>query len=149
MKNTFLFLIAILFISFESIGQNNLITVNPDFVSNTDGWSVQGDVSLTHIQEGAETPGAAKVNVISTNGSWNSAKFKSGSFDIPQENRNKLNFFSFYGKTQSNPKTVRILIRVTNTSGETSVIKSMVHSTSKPLPQIMFFYPAPSTKCLA
>ncbi len=109
--------------------QNNIITDNPGFENNTNGWYTTGNTELTHITQGAETPGAAKVTVISTNGNFNNAKFKSSEITIPQENKNRLNFLTFYVKTTGNiSKTLKIFVRITNGYSGNYIQKSRSYS---------------------
>lgn len=100
-------------------GQNNLITTNPDFILNTNGWTASGNVNFTQIASGALSPGSAKLEVISTAGSWGNAQIISDEYSIPDSLQNKLMFLTVYGKALS-PQEFRVRFYTKDSLGATN-----------------------------
>jgi len=78
-----------------------------DFQSGTNGWSTYGDVSLSHISQGNLTAGAAQVEVISTSGNVNQARFYSAYNNLPAGYEGKMLLVKIYAKSDQS-STLRI-----------------------------------------
>ena len=124
-------LVFILILNINTFGQNNLITTNPDFLINTNGWTGRGsDVNFTHVSNGAVTPGAASLEVISTNGDERKAVFNSSTINITGNNiQDKYLFLTFYAKSSA-PRKIRIRFYIKNSDGTQRVVKEYCNLTT-------------------
>jgi hypothetical protein len=111
------------FFSLYGFSQNNLITVNPDFIENIDGWSSSGNCTLEHQANGALTPGAAKVTVLQPSENYSKVRLKTLNYSIPDELRNQMLTLTFYAKSPQN-NSFRILFRLYDNQGNSYVVKS-------------------------
>ena len=69
-----LYFLTLLLLQLLSYGQTQII-FSYDFQSDVSGWYTSGDTNLSHITDGANTPGAAQVEVLSTGGNVTEATF--------------------------------------------------------------------------
>ena len=106
--------------------QYNLITDNPDFLVNVDGWTTSGDVTLTHDTIGNLTEGSAKNRVNSSDGDIRHINFYSSTFEIPDSLRGNLLYLTFYGKGSADTLKTRVRLWVNNDAGGSSVQKSSI-----------------------
>ncbi len=97
---THLFLSCLLFslLANQGVSQTNLITVNPDFITDINNWSANGAGVLSHDTAGAITPGSMSL-YVPVSGSHSSSQIKSKSIAIPDSLRGKLLSISFYCKS--------------------------------------------------
>jgi len=112
-----------MFFTLNIYSQYNLITVNPYFTSDISGWNYSGDVTATHVADGALTPGAVQITVNTSNGNINNAKMYCNNFSIPDSLRGKMLYFTVFAKGADSLK-LRIRIYVFHASGGYSVTKS-------------------------
>ena len=124
----FTFLIVALFLSFQWVlGQDNLVTNNPDFLNDVSKYSTSGDVVLEHDTCGALTPGSAKLTVNSVDGDIRHVVLWSKKMTLPDSVDGKLLFFTFYAKSPDSVKT-RLRFYLYNDQNSYEVTKSSVVS---------------------
>lgn len=121
MKSIAILIFSCITLTNSIYSQDNLITTNPDFISDVSGWSASGDVNFTHTAQGALTPGAAELDILTTAGGWGNAQITSDSYQIPNNLNDKLLFLSLHAKSDF-PKQIRIRFSITDNTGTTRFI---------------------------
>jgi hypothetical protein len=119
----FFLTIAVLLFADEIRSQSNLITKNPDFIEDNDGWTNSGNSLLYHISEGALTPGAAKLEVTVSSDNYSKARLKSSRFELPSMYREKLLILTFYAKSLQKG-SFRVSFKAYDSNGESTVYNS-------------------------
>ena len=109
-KNIFRLVFLFLFITNFLKGQDNLIE-NPDFLNDVNQWNTSGDATLSHINNGALTSGAARLQVTQV-GNFNNAQLRSAFLNIPQDSRGKMFYLSLYARTNNNTSNRQFRIRI-------------------------------------
>ena len=111
------FLSIILFLSTNLFAQ---IIFNYDFQTDVSGWTVQGDVNLTHVSQGANTTGAVQIEVLSVDSNITHTKFYN-TFQNFSGYEGKMLLVKVYAKSDNYAK-LRIKAELHN-SGTVRVIR--------------------------
>jgi hypothetical protein len=123
--NSLKYLLALIIVvaSLPVEGQNNLIITNPQFIENTDGWSITGNSTLSHITKGALTAGAAKLVVEPASDNYSKARLKSATFNMPSNMKEKLLLLTFYAKSPQK-RTFKVSFKTIDDNDETITYNS-------------------------
>jgi len=104
--------------------QDNLITTNPDFIDDIDGWSISGDISFAHDSNGYLTAGSAKNTVHSVDGNIKHRRMLSSTQSIPDSVKGDLIFLTFYAKGSADSLRTRVRVWVYDDAGGSPVQKT-------------------------
>lgn len=115
----FLCILSLLY-AYEIQGQNILEDYNPSFEHSIEGWSDTGNATLTAVAGGAQTPGAAKLQVTQTNGNLSNAQLQSPHILIDPTLNGEMLYLSLYARSNDNSHQFRIRIEITNEDGSES-----------------------------
>ena len=91
--------------------QENLMTVNPSFLSNVNGWSDTGSGTLSHFSEGALSNGAARLQVSSA-GNISSAALVSPEIELPASLQGTLLYLTLQARSGAGTADIRLRIDI-------------------------------------
>jgi hypothetical protein len=101
MKNLY-YLVIVLLTSINSLSAQDIFI--HDFQTDLSAWSTSGDVTATWISQGANTSGAAQIEVLSTNGNINQTKIYTAYQTLPSGYEDKMLLVKIYAKSNAGNK---------------------------------------------
>lgn len=104
--------------------QNLLEDYNPYFNASVNGWSHTGNTELFHVNNGAQTSGAARLQVLQTNGNLNNATLQSPVIEIPPNWKEQMMYLSLFVRSNAGQQTYRVRIIITNEDGSETIEQS-------------------------